>query len=49
MPPMNDEIETIKAIEAAKAFEAARAEDSKKKVKVKPASEAPDFFDPNKD
>lgn len=45
----DDEIETIKAIEAAKAFEAARAEDSKKKVKVKPASEAPDFFDPNKD
>lgn len=45
----DDEIETIKAIEAAKALEAARAEDSKKKVKVKPASEAPDFFDPNKD
>ena len=45
----DDEIEMIKAIDAAKALEAARAEDSKKKVKVKPASEAPDFFDPNKD
>lgn len=43
----DSEIEAIKAIEAAKALEAARAEEMKKKIKVKPASEAPDFFDPN--
>ena len=41
------EIEAIKAVEAAKALEAARIEEMKKKIKVKPASEAPDFFDPN--
>lgn len=45
----DNEIEAIKAIEAAKALEAARAEEMKKKIKVKPASEAPDFFDPSKD
>lgn len=45
----DNEIEAIKAIEEAKALEAARAEAIKKKIKVKPASEAPDFFDPNKD
>jgi hypothetical protein len=43
----DSEIEAIKAIEAAKALEAARAEEMKKKIKVKPASEAPEFFDPN--
>jgi hypothetical protein len=45
----DSEIEAIKAIEMAKALEAARAEESKKKIKVKPASEAPDTFDPSKD
>jgi len=45
----DNEIEAIKAIEEAKALEASRAEAIKKKIKVKPASEAPDFFDPNKD
>jgi hypothetical protein len=39
-------IEKIKAIEAAKALEQKLAQDSKK-IKVKPASEAPDSFDPN--
>ena len=43
------EIEAIKAVEAAKALEASRAEAVKKKIQVKPASEAPDFFDPSKD
>lgn len=43
------EIEAIKAVEAAKALEASRAEAAKKKIQVKPASEAPDFFDPSKD
>lgn len=43
----DNEIEAIKAVEAAKALEAARIEEMKKKIKVKPASEAPDFFDPN--
>ena len=42
----DNEIETIKA---AKALEASRAEASKKKIQVKPASEAPDSFDPSKD
>lgn len=45
----DNEIEAIKAIETAKALEAARAEEMKKKIKVKPASEAPDFFDPTKE
>lgn len=45
----DNEIEAIKAIEAAKALEASRAEAVKKKIQVKPASEAPDFFDPSKD
>lgn len=45
----DNEIEAIKAIEAAKALEASRAEAAKKKIQVKPASEAPDFFDPSKD
>jgi hypothetical protein len=43
----DNEIEAIKAVEAAKALEASRAEAVKQKIKVKPASEAPDFFDPN--
>lgn len=43
----DSEIEAIKAVEAAKALEASRAEAVKKKIQVKPASEAPDFFDPN--
>lgn len=43
------EIEAIKAVEAAKALEASRAEAAKKKIQVKPASEAPEFFDPSKD
>ena len=43
------EIEAIKAIAAAKALEASRAEAIKKKIQVKPASEAPDTFDPTKD
>jgi len=42
------EIDRIKAIEAAKALEQKLAQDSKK-IKVKPASEAPDFFDPSKE
>lgn len=45
----DNEIEAIKAIEAAKALEASRAEAVKKKIQVKPASEAPEFFDPSKD
>lgn len=45
----DNEIEAIKAIEAAKALEASRIEEMKKKIQVKPASEAPDFFDPSKD
>lgn len=45
----DSEIEAIKAIETAKALEASRAEAIKKKIQVKPASEAPDFFDPSKD
>lgn len=45
----DNEIEAIKAVEAAKALEASRADAIKKKIKVKPASEAPDFFDPSKD
>lgn len=40
------EIEKIKAIEAAKALEEKLAQESKK-IKIKPASEAPDSFDPN--
>lgn len=45
----DNEIEAIKAVELAKALEASRAEASKQKIQVKPASEAPDFFDPSKD
>jgi hypothetical protein len=45
----DSEIESIKAIEMAKALEASRAEAVKQKIQVKPASEAPDFFDPSKD
>jgi hypothetical protein len=45
----SEEDNAIEAIKAAKALEAARAEASKKKIQVKPASEAPDFFDPSKD
>lgn len=45
----DSEIEAIKAIEAAKALEASRAAAVKKKIQVKPASEAPDSFDPNED
>jgi hypothetical protein len=45
----DSEIEAIKAVEMAKALEASRAEEIKKKIKVKPASEAPDTFDPSKD
>jgi len=41
------EIEAIKAVEVAKALEASMAQASKKKIQVKPASEAPDSFDPN--
>lgn len=44
-----DEDNEIEAIKAAKALEASRAEAVKKKIQVKPASEAPDFFDPSKD
>lgn len=44
-----EEDNEIEAIKAAKALEASRAEASKKKVQVKPASEAPEFFDPSKD
>lgn len=43
----DNEIDRIKAIEAAKALEANMAQASKKKIQVKPASEAPDSFDPN--
>lgn len=42
----DNEIERIKAIEAAKALEAQMIAEAKK-IKVKPASEAPDSFDPN--
>ena len=42
-----DEDNEIEAIKAAKELEASRAESSKKKIQVKPASEAPDSFDPN--
>lgn len=45
----DSEIEAIKAVEAAKALEASRAAAIKKKIQVKPASEAPDFFDPTKE
>lgn len=41
-------IDRIKAIEAAKALEANLVQASKK-LKIKPASEAPDSFDPTKD
>jgi predicted DNA-binding protein (UPF0251 family) len=44
-----EEDNEIEAIKAAKALEASRAEASKKKYQVKPASEAPDSFDPSKD
>jgi hypothetical protein len=44
-----EEDNEIEAIKAAKALEASRAEAIKKKIQVKPASEAPDFFDPSKD
>ena len=44
-----EEDNEIEAIKAAKALEASRAEASKNKIQVKPASEAPDFFDPSKD
>jgi predicted DNA-binding protein (UPF0251 family) len=44
-----DEDNEIEAIKAAKALEASRAEAIKKKIQVKPASEAPDTFDPSKD
>jgi hypothetical protein len=43
----DNEIDRIKVIEAAKALEANMAQASKKKIQVKPASEAPDSFDPN--
>jgi len=43
----DSEIEVIKAVDVAKALEVARAEAVKQKIKVKPASEAPDSFDPN--
>jgi hypothetical protein len=42
----DDVIEKIKAVEAAKELERKLAQDSKK-IKIKPASEAPDSFDPN--
>ena len=46
----SEEDNEIEAIKAAKALEAARAaEAGKKKMQVKPASEAPEFFDPSKD
>jgi hypothetical protein len=45
----DNEIEAIKAVDVAKALEAARVEAVKQKIKVKPASEAPDSFDPSKD
>lgn len=43
----SEEDNEIEAIKAAKALEADRVEELKKKIKVKPASEAPDSFDPN--
>lgn len=43
------EIERIKAIEEGKALEAQKAASAKKKIEIKPASEAPDFFEPGKD
>jgi hypothetical protein len=46
----SEEDNEIEAIKAAKALEASRAaEAGKKKIQVKPASEAPEFFDPSKD
>lgn len=44
----DEAIDRIKAIEAAKALEANLVQASKK-IKIKPASEAPDSFDPSKD
>lgn len=44
-----EEDNEIEAIKAAKALEASRAAAVKKKIQVKPASEAPDTFDPSKD
>lgn len=44
-----EEDNVIEAIKAAKALEASRVEAIKKKIQVKPASEAPDSFDPSKD
>jgi hypothetical protein len=44
----DETIDRIKAIEAAKALEANLVQESKK-IKIKPASEAPDSFDPSKD
>lgn len=44
-----EEDNAIEAIKAAKALEASRVEAIKKKIQVKPASEAPDSFDPSKD
>ena len=44
----DEAIDRIKAIEAAKALEADLVQASKK-IKIKPASEAPDSFDPSKD
>jgi hypothetical protein len=44
-----EEDNEIEAIKSAKALEASRAEAIKKKIQVKPASEAPDTFDPSKD
>ncbi len=44
----DEAIDRIKAIEAAKALEANLVQESKK-IKIKPASEAPEFFDPSKD
>jgi hypothetical protein len=44
-----EEDNEIEAIKAAKELEASRAEAIKKKIQIKPASEAPDTFDPSKD
>ncbi len=44
----DEAIDRIKSIEAAKALEANLVQESKK-IKIKPASEAPDSFDPSKD
>ena len=44
-----EEDNEIEAIKAATELEASRAEAIKKKIQVKPASEAPDTFDPSKD